>query len=99
MGWPILFIQQRPGLNGKIFRIYKFRSMLNSDNVNGTPLTDQQRITKLGSFLRKSSIDELPEIFNVLIGDMSFVGPRPLIIKYLPFYSEREKKGIRFGRV
>lgn len=92
MGRPVLFVQERPGLNEKIFKIYKFRSMRNRIDKKGNLFPDEQRVTKLGTLLRKSSIDELPELYNVLKRDMSLVGPRPLIERYLPYYSEREQK-------
>ena len=87
-GWPIFFIQKRPGFNSRIFKIYKFRTMLNNQDCNGNLLPDNQIITRFGRFLRKSSLDELPELFNVLNGDMSFVGARPLLIEYLSLYNE-----------
>lgn len=90
LGSPILFKQERPGLNGKIFKMYKFRTMTNETDENGELLPDEVRLTKFGKFLRASSLDELPEIFNILKGDMSIVGPRPLLVKYLPLYSERQ---------
>jgi len=90
LGRPILFKQPRPGKNEKIFNIYKFRTMSNEKDENGNLLPDTQRITKIGYFLRKSSLDELPEMFCILSGKMSFVGPRPLIVKYLPYYTEEE---------
>ncbi|MCR5187274.1 MAG: sugar transferase [Clostridia bacterium] len=90
LGRPILFKQPRPGKNEKIFNIYKFRTMSNEKDENGNLLSDTQRITKIGYFLRKSSLDELPEMFCILSGKMSFVGPRPLIVKYLPYYTEEE---------
>ena len=92
MGRPILFRQQRPGLDGKIFDIYKFRTMINEKNENGELLPDEQRLKGIGKFIRSASLDELPQIFNVLKGEMSFVGPRPLLIEYLPLYNERQKK-------
>ncbi|MBE0575222.1 MAG: sugar transferase [Desulfuromonadales bacterium] len=90
LGRPVLFVQQRPGLNGKPFTLYKFRTMTDERNEDGELLSDQQRLTRLGSFLRGTSIDELPELFNVLKGEMSLVGPRPLLMQYLPYYSSRE---------
>ena len=91
MGSPTVFRQERPGLNEKIFTVMKFRSMNSKRGEDGELLPDAQRITPLGKFLRKSSLDELPQLFNVLKGDMSFVGPRPLLPRYLPYYSEEEK--------
>lgn len=90
LGSPILFTQERPGLNGRIFKMYKFRTMTNETDENGELLPDEIRLTKFGKFLRSSSLDELPEMFNILKGDMSIVGPRPLLVKYLPLYSERQ---------
>ena len=92
MGRPILFRQKRPGLNEQIFAIYKFRTMTNEKDKNGELLPDDQRLLGIGKFIRSTSLDELPQIFNVLKGDMSFVGPRPLLIEYLPLYNERQKK-------
>lgn len=86
-GRPILFAQPRPGLKGKIFTLYKFRTMTESVDALGKPLADTVRITKLGNFLRTTSIDELPELVNVLRGEMSLVGPRPLLVEYLPRYN------------
>jgi lipopolysaccharide/colanic/teichoic acid biosynthesis glycosyltransferase len=86
-GFPILFKQERPGYRGKIFTIYKFRTMQNRRDDQGQPLPDAQRLTKFGRFLRTASLDELPELVNVLKGDMSLVGPRPLLVEYLPRYN------------
>ena len=88
LGSPVLFSQNRPGLNGKIFKMMKFRTMLNGKDNQGNLLPDQERMTKLGTFLRSTSLDELPGLFNVLKGDMSLVGPRPLLVQYLPLYSD-----------
>lgn len=90
LGWPVFFTQERPGRNGIIFKMIKFRTMTNERDSQGKLLPDQLRITGLGRFIRKASLDELPELYNVLKGDMSIVGPRPLLVKYLPYYSERE---------
>ena len=92
MGRPILFRQKRPGLYEKIFGIYKFRTMTNEKNKNGDLLPDEQRLVSVGKFIRSVSLDELPQLFNVLKGEMSFVGPRPLLIEYLPLYNEKQKK-------
>lgn len=94
IGKSIIFRQIRPGLNEKPFTIYKFRTMVDKYGADNQLLLDGERLTRIGSFLRKTSLDELPELFNVLKGNMSLVGPRPLLMKYLPFFTEREK--IRF---
>lgn len=92
LGSPVLFRQERPGRNEKIFTLCKFRTMTDERDSDGKLLPDHMRLTKFGSFLRSSSLDELPELFNILKGDMSIVGPRPLLVSYLPYYSEEEKK-------
>ena len=90
MGWPIIFKQPRPGKNEKIFNMYKFRTMTNKKDKNGKLLPDKDRLTKFGIFLRKTSLDELPELFLILFGKMSFVGPRPLLVEYLDNYTKEE---------
>ena len=92
LGSPVLFKQIRPGLHGKPFVIYKFRTMLDTRDENGNLLPNDQRLTSFGLRLRSTSLDELPEIFNVLKGDMSFVGPRPLLMEYLDKYTPRQKR-------
>jgi len=92
MGKPILFRQIRPGLGGKPFTLYKLRTMRTDVDSSGAPLPDERRITTAGIFLRQTSIDELPQLFNVLRGDMSLVGPRPLLMEYLPLYSAEQKR-------
>jgi undecaprenyl phosphate N,N'-diacetylbacillosamine 1-phosphate transferase len=84
------FFQERPGMNEKIFKIIKFKSMSDKKDANGKLLPDKKRMTLLGSFLRKTSLDEIPQLINVLIGDMSFIGPRPLRVHYLPYYTKKE---------
>lgn len=91
LGSPVIFKQERPGLHEQPFTILKFRTMNDVRDKNGCLFPDAQRMTRLGAFLRKTSIDELPELFNVLKGDMSLVGPRPLLTGYLPYYTERER--------
>lgn len=91
LGSPIIFKQQRPGKNCKIFTLHKFRTMTNKRNGNGEYLPDSERLTKFGKFLRISSIDELPELWDILRGKMSFIGPRPLLVEYLPLYNEEQK--------
>lgn len=91
LGSPILFKQPRPGKDEKIFNMYKFRTMTDKRDKDGNLLPDKDRLTGFGKFLRKTSLDELPELFCILKGDMSFIGPRPLLIEYLPYYTEREK--------
>ena len=90
LGSPVFFRQERPGLNGEIFTLYKFRTMTDARDKGGKLLPDKDRLTSFGKFLRSSSLDELPEFFNILKGDMSFIGPRPLLVSYLPYYTERE---------
>ena len=92
LGSPVLFSQVRPGLEGKPFKMVKFRTMLNANDAQGNPLPDDQRLTKFGSFLRSTSLDELPELWNVIKGDMSLVGPRPLLMEYLPLYTQDQAK-------
>ena len=92
LGSPILFRQQRVGLNGEIFEMVKFRTMRDATDLEGNLLPDEERLTKFGQLLRKTSLDELPELWNVLKGDMSLVGPRPLLVEYLPLYSEEQMK-------
>jgi lipopolysaccharide/colanic/teichoic acid biosynthesis glycosyltransferase len=92
LGSPVLFKQKRPGLNETIFTIYKFRTMTDESDENGNMLSDEMRLTKFGKFLRSTSLDELPELFNILKGEMSIVGPRPLLVQYLPLYNEHQKR-------
>lgn len=91
LGSPVLFTQDRPGRNEKVFKLYKFRSMSNEKDEKGNLLPDTVRLTKFGKLLRATSLDELPEVFNIIKGDMSIIGPRPLVIQYLPYYTEEER--------
>lgn len=92
IGSPVIFVQERPGQDGRIFRLYKFRTMTNEVDELGKLLPDEIRLTKFGKILRSTSLDELPELLNILKGDMSVVGPRPLLVKYLPRYSEHQSR-------
>lgn len=92
LGSPIIFSQERPGMNEKIFKLYKFRTMTDERDEDGELLPDDIRLTKFGKMLRRTSLDELPEAFNILKGDMSVVGPRPLLVRYLPRYNEHQKR-------
>lgn len=92
LGSPVLFTQERPGKDEKIFKLYKFRTMTDERDEYGNLLPDMKRLTKFGMFLRNSSLDELPEAFNIIKGDMSVIGPRPLLVKYLPLYNESQRR-------
>ena len=92
LGSPVLFSQERPGKDERIFRLYKFRTMTDERDENGNLLPDEVRLTKFGKWLRATSLDELPELYNIVKGDMSIIGPRPLLIEYLPYYNETERK-------
>lgn len=92
LGSPVLFKQKRPGLNENTFTLYKFRTMTDQRDENGELLPDEQRLTKFGNFLRSTSLDELPELINVVKGDMAVIGPRPLLVQYLPLYNEKQKR-------
>lgn len=91
LGTPVIFKQERPGLHEKIFTLYKFRTMTDEKDEEGNLLPDTVRLTKFGKLLRSTSLDELPELFNIFKGDMAIVGPRPLLVKYLPYYTDEEK--------
>ncbi len=91
LGRPAIFKQERPGKDEKIFTLYKFRTMTDEKDENGSLLSDDKRLTKFGKFLRSTSLDELPELVNIIKGDMAIVGPRPLLVEYLPLYSEEQK--------
>ena len=92
LGSPVIFTQDRPGLDGKVFKLYKFRSMTDAKDVDGNLLPDEVRLTDFGKKLRATSLDELPELINILNGDMSVVGPRPLLVQYLPLYNEHQAR-------
>ena len=92
LGSPVIFCQERPGRNEKIFKLYKFRSMTDARDENGDLLPDEVRLTRFGRLLRSTSLDELPELWNIFRGDMSIVGPRPLLVKYLPLYNEEQRR-------
>lgn len=91
MGRPVFFTQERPGKDGKIFKMYKFRTMTNEKDKDGNLLPDEKRLNKFGKFLRSTSLDELPELYNILKGDMSLVGPRPLLVSYLSLYNKKQR--------
>lgn len=91
LGTPVLFTQERPGKDEKIFKLYKFRTMTDATDDEGNLLSDEERLTSFGKFLRATSLDEIPEAFNIVKGDMSVIGPRPLLVKYLPLYNEEQK--------
>ena len=99
LGSPVIYVQERPGYQERIFKLYKFRSMKEAKDKEGKDLSDEERLTSFGKKLRASSLDELPELVNILKGDMSFVGPRPLLVEYLPLYNEkhRQRHNVRPG--
>lgn len=99
LGYPVLFTQDRPGRDGKIFKLYKFRTMTDARDEKGELLPDAERLTKFGAALRSTSLDELPELFNIVKGDMAIIGPRPLLVQYLPYYTEieRHRHDVRSG--
>jgi len=90
LGAPVIFCQERPGRYGKIFRLYKFRTMTDERDEEGNLLPDEERLPRFGRILRSTSLDELPELWNIFIGDMSLIGPRPLLVRYLPYYTQEE---------
>jgi hypothetical protein len=92
LGTPVLFEQDRPGKNGKVFKLYKFRTMTDKRDENGQLLADELRLTAFGKMLRTSSLDELPELFNIIKGEMSLIGPRPLLVQYLPLYNQKQAR-------
>ena len=92
LGSPVVFKQERPGLNGKIFTMYKFRSMTDARDIKGNLLSDEERLPRFGQILRSTSLDEIPEFINVLKGEMSLIGPRPLLVQYLPYYTTEENR-------
>lgn len=92
LGSPVIFCQERPGKDSKVFKMYKFRTMTNEKDELGNLLSDEIRLTKFGKFLRSTSLDELPEIWNIFVGDMSIIGPRPLLVRYLPRYNAHQAK-------
>lgn len=92
LGSPIIFKQERPGLDGKVFKLYKFRTMTDQKDENGNLLPDEVRLTKFGKMLRSTSLDEIPELINIIKGDMAVVGPRPLLVSYLPLYNEHQAR-------
>lgn len=92
LGTPVIFTQDRPGKDERVFKLYKFRSMTDEKGADGELLPDEDRLTRFGNFLRSTSLDELPELLNIIKGDMAIVGPRPLLVRYLPRYTEKQKR-------